>query len=388
MRIVTVDSPSTVDIFHQVPRTIYQHDPHWIPYLRQDVEKVFDRKKNKLYAEGGEAVRWILYNDQDRPIGRIAVFINPKVVSTTKFKTGGLGFFECINDQAAAHFLFGKAVEWLRERGMEAVDGPINFGERDRFWGCQITNFEEPPIYPMNYNPPYYKELFESYGFGVYFEQYMYWRSMREEAQPIFFRKYQQLKEDPDFDVRNIRGMRLDEVAEHFREVYNGAWGGHSHFKELSAGATQKIFRAMKPAIDPDLFIFAYHGNRPIGFYISLPELNQIFCHVNGNLNLLGKLKFLYHKLRKTPTRATGIIFGVVRTWQGKGVEAALIVYASKTLIPKNVYQDTVLTWIGDFNPKMIKVAENLGTRKWRTLYTYRFQFDRTLPFERCPIVE
>ena len=388
MRLVEVNTPSLIDAFHQLPFSIYKNDPHWVSHLRQDIEKIFDPAKNKLYAEGAEAVRWLLYNENNQAIARIAVFINPKVVSTTRFKTGGIGFFECIDDQQAAHFLFDKAVEWLKARGMEAMDGPINFGDRDRFWGCQTSNWDEPPIYPMNYNPPYYQRLFESYGFGVYFEQFMYWRSLSEKAQPIFHRKYNALKDDKDFDLRNIKGMKISDVAEEFRKVYNGAWGGHSHFKEMSHSAAQKIFNAMKPVIDRDLVIFAYYKGEPIGFYISLPELNQIFRHVNGNLNLIGKLKFLYHKLRKTPSRMTGIVFGVVREWQGKGVEAALIVFGEKTIIPAGIYKDTVLTWIGDFNPKMIKVAENLGTTKWRTLCTFRYQFDRNEPFERCPIVE
>ena len=388
MRLEAVNSGKTIDLFHQVPYAIYKNDPNWVPYLRQDIEKVFDRTKNKLYSEGGESIRWILFNDTGKAIGRIAVFINPKVLNVSNFKTGGIGFFECIDDQKAADYLFSNAVEWLSTRGVEAMDGPINFGERDRFWGCQVSNWDEPPVYPMNYNPPYYKELFENFGFNIYFEQYLYWRSLSENAQPIFHRKYHQLKEDKDFDVKNIKGMNISDVAEYFRKVYNGAWGGHSHFKEMSSSAAQKIFKAMKPVIDRDLVIFAFYKNEPVGFYISLPELNQIFKYVNGNLNLIGKLKFLYHKIRKTPTRMTGIIFGVVREWQGKGVEAAMIVFGEKTIIPAGVYKDTVLTWIGDFNPKMIKVAENLGTTKWRTLYTYRYQFDRSLPFERCPIVE
>ena len=47
---------------------------------------------------------------------------------------------------------------------MEAMDGPINFGERDKFWGLLIEGFSEP-LYAMNYNAPYYKELFEKTSF-------------------------------------------------------------------------------------------------------------------------------------------------------------------------------------------------------------------------------
>ncbi|MBK9319548.1 MAG: hypothetical protein IPM91_12525 [Bacteroidetes bacterium] len=388
MYLSEVTTPAHIQRFHAVPKGIYANDPHWVPYLRQDIEKLFDKEKNKLFREGAEAIRWILYDAQDKPIGRIAAFINPKTLDTSNFRTGGIGFFECIDDQTAANFLFDAAKKWLEERKLEAMDGPINFGDRNQFWGCQVTNWDEPPIYPMNYNPPYYAALFENYGFGIYFRQYMYWRSVEIPAQPIFHRKYNVLKDDPDFDLRNMRGMKLSEVAENFKEVYNAAWGGHSHFKDMSSSAAQKIFKTMKAAIDPDLIIFAFYKGQPIGFYISLPELNQIFKHVNGNLNLIGKLKFLYHKLRKTPNRMTGIIFGVSRAWHGRGVEAAMIVFGEKTIIPKGIYKDTVITWVGDFNPKMMKVAQNLDTTEWRKLHTYRYQFDRSKPFERAPIVE
>ena len=388
MKLVVVNDSRSIAAFHALPFRIYKNDPHWIPYIKQEVEKVFSPEKNKLYSEGAEAIRWVLENDRGEAIGRVAAFINPRTFGQGKFKTGGMGFFECINDQKSANLLFDACRDWLKERGCEAMDGPINFGDRDRYWGCQVTNWEEGPIYPMNYNPPYYPILFEQYGFGIYFKQFLYWRSVREKAQPIFHRKYNQLKEDPDFQVTNIRGMKLSKVAEDFRTVYNAAWGGHSHFKEMSASAAQKIMNALAPVLDRDIVIFAYHKDKPIGFYVSIPELNQIFRYVNGNLNWLGKLKFLYHKKRKSANRMTGLVFGVVKDWQGKGVEAAMIVYAENTIVKAGIYSDTVLTWIGDFNPKMIKVTENLGTTLWRTLQTYRYQFDRSLPFERAPIVD
>ena len=84
----------------------------------------------------------------------------------------------------------------------------------------------------------------------------------------------------------------------------------------------------------------------------------------------------------------TGMLFGIVKEWQGKGIEAAMIVHASHTLRPMGVYKDTVLTWVGDFNPKMLKMVSNLSPTLWRKHYTYRFQFDRSLPFERCPMMD
>jgi GNAT superfamily N-acetyltransferase len=136
------------------------------------------------------------------------------------------------------------------------------------------------------------------------------------------------------------------------------------------------------------LLIFIRYDERPIAMYISLPELNEIFRYVNGDLNWIGKLKFLYHKWRGTVKTMTGIVFGVAKEWQGKGIEGALIVIGEKTIVDKKLYKDTILTWIGDFNPRMIKVCENLGAANYRTLATYRYLFDRSVPFERHPILE
>ena len=84
----------------------------------------------------------------------------------------------------------------------------------------------------------------------------------------------------------------------------------------------------------------------------------------------------------------TGIVFGVAKDWQGKGVEGVMIVHLSKWLMRTGRYRDTVLTWIGDFNPRMLKVCENLGAVNYRTMATYRYLFDRTQPFERHPIIQ
>lgn len=386
MQLTEVINKSDIKKFHHVPFVIYKNSSQWISHLKQDVEKVFDPEKNKLFKEGGEAIRWLLHNDNDELIGRVAAFFHPKTAKSFDQPTGGMGFFECINDKEAAYKLFETCKSWLQSKGMEAMDGPINFGDRNQFWGLQVDNFDKPPVYPLNYHHSYYQPYFESYGFQDYFKQFVFWRDITIPAQPIFVRKYNQLKADPAITMKNIRGLSIKKIAEDFREVYNGAWAGLEHFKEMKPETALKLLKSMKPAIDPDIVIFIYHQNKPIAFYINLPELNQIFRYVKGNLNWMGKLIFLYHKIKKTPTRMTGVVFGVVKEWQGKGLEAALIVYAEKTIVPQNHYKDTVLTWIGDFNPKMIRITENLGATLHQTFITYRYLFDRTKEFKRAPV--
>lgn len=388
MQLAEVTTPELVKTFHEVPFILYRkNDPQWIPALKQDVEKLFDPEKNKLFSEGGKAKRWILFDENKKAIGRVAAFVNPRTLHEGKIRTGGLGFFDCIDSQEAADILFDCVKNYLKDLGMEAMDGPINFGDRQQFWGCQVSNWQDPPIYPMNYSPVYAHRLFENYGFQVYFRQFVYHRKIDVKTPEIFLRKVRQIRDSGGLRMTDIRGMSMEKVAEDFRTVYNNGWGGHSHFRELTEDASRKIMKAMKPAIDPEVIYFVYYQEKPVAFYVSLPELNQIFRYVNGDLNWLGKLKFLYHKLRRTPDRLTGLVFGVDREWHGKGLEAMMIVLATELLVAKGQYKDTVLAWVGDFNPKMIRVVENLGTSVYREFNTYRYLFDRNMPFERAPEV-
>jgi GNAT superfamily N-acetyltransferase len=149
----------------------------------------------------------------------------------------------------------------------------------------------------------------------------------------------------------------------------------------------RSIIKSMKVIMDPDILIFAFMGEKPIGFYLSIPELNEFFVHVNGNLNWWGKLKFMYHLKFKKRHTMLGIVFGVSKEYQGKGIEGAMIKYCGEVVVPMGRYKDTILTWIGDFNPRMLKVIGNLGTELYRTLTTYRLYFDSSIPFERHPVL-
>lgn len=389
MRAVVVTNSSTLKDFHKVPEIIYASDSNYIPHLKQDIDKIFNPKKNKLLRhKNGKAIRWIFYNDDNQLVGRVAAFINPKTAFKEKQPTGGIGFFESINNQETANFIFDTAKNWLIEQGMEAMDGPINLGERNQFWGCLTKNFTDPNSYGMNYNPPYYPELFENYGFKTFFEQYLYKRPVLMPIQEVFVRKNENLRKKHGVRVDNFVNKSLEQAAQDFLTVYNSAWGGYADYQPMKLEVAQKIMNSLKPIIDKKILFFAYHDETPIGFFINIPELNEIFKYVNGDLNWLGKLKFLYHKWKGTPKTMVGIVFGVSREWHGKGVEGAMIDWAGSYVTKNTNYKEIVMTWIGDFNPKMLRVCENLGATRYREMKTYRFLFDRNKPFERYPMVE
>ena len=61
---------------------------------------------------------------------------------------------------------------------------------------------------------------------------------------------------------------------------------------------------------------------------------------------------------------------------------------AANVVQPLNRYDDYEMQWIGEFNPKMINIAENFGdTFRSRKLITYRYLFDRTKEFKPHPFL-
>ncbi|HWW40486.1 MAG TPA: hypothetical protein VNZ46_14310, partial [Pedobacter sp.] len=116
MQILPVQDSKTVKEFLNVARTIYKNDSNWICPLDNDVEAVFDKAKNPFFKHG-TCIRWILKDKDGVTIGRVAAFVNEKKAHQYEQPTGGLGFFECINDQTAAFKLFDAAKKWLQEQG-------------------------------------------------------------------------------------------------------------------------------------------------------------------------------------------------------------------------------------------------------------------------------
>jgi len=385
MKLTEVNTPELQHEFLMLPVRLYSNDPNWIRPLDKDIEEVFDRKKNK-YFRHGEAVRWVLTDENGNTAGRVAAFINRKTANTFEQPTGGLGFFECIDDEAAANILFDACRNWLTERGMEAMDGPINFGEKDKWWGLMVDGFHEP-TYCMYYHKKYYRKFFEDYGFKTYYEQYNFIMEVTQKLPEKYAEKAARIAQNPGYTCCHIRKKELPRFAEDFRTVYNSAWTKHHNFKGMSSEQAMAIMKMIKPIMEEELMWFAYYKGKPIAFYIMLPEVNQIFRHLNGRFDLFAKLKFLYLRWRGVCRRMFGVAFGIVPEQQGKGVEGYIITHAARKIQPMGKYDTFEMTWIGDFNPKMIAICEDLGARRYRTYITYRKLFDPTKEFRRAPVI-
>src|SRR5215213_3071276 len=249
MQLIQVQDKATAREFILVNVLVNKDNPNYIRPLDMDVDTVFDPKKNKAFRHG-EVIRWILKDKQGELIGRIAAFTNKKYKNKgDEGPVGGIGFFDCINNQEAADMLFDVAGHWLRGKGVYAMDGSINFGERDRWWGVLVEGFQSP-LYCMNYNPPYYQELFEQYGFKPFFNQICLGRNVKIPVPQKLVDRHAMYAADRSFRAVHINKSELEKFAEDFVIVYNKAWAGHGGLKEMRKDQALIFLNKMKQVMD------------------------------------------------------------------------------------------------------------------------------------------
>jgi hypothetical protein len=238
----------------------------------------------------------------------------------------------------------------------------------------------------MPYHKKYYRNYFEKYGFQNYFEQYSYKRDIASvEVFPERFMKIAEwIHKRPGYEFRHLELNKVRSYIDDLVEIYNKTWSDfREDYEPLDPDEFYKTFSKSKAFIDEELIWFAYKDEEPIAFFILFPDLNQILRSLDGRLTLWNKLKFMYLKNRKTMTRVRALAAGVVPTYRNSGVESAIFLCLYNVFMKKRFYTELELSWVGDFNKKMISIYDAIGAIRAKTHVTYRYMINRELPFTR-----
>jgi GNAT superfamily N-acetyltransferase len=387
MELVKVTDRKTEKLFLDTARVIYKNDKVRVCPFDNDIKAIFNPQKNPYYKHG-VAERWVLSDENKKLTGRIAAFIDFNLAGTYDQPTGGVGFFECIDDRQAASLLFSTAREWLKEKGMEAMDGPINFGETDKYWGLLVGGFTHPS-FDVPYNHPYYQKLLEDYGFRVYYRMEGFHLSLTEPVPERFLKIAEWFAKKPGYSFRHFSWKEQDKFVKDFATVFNKAWASFKiNFEPLEPAYIREVLKKAKPILDEEFIWIAYFEDKPIAIYLMFPDLNMILKHLNGQLNPSTMLKFAWLKKKKAMTRAKGLLMGVIPKSQGLGIESAFIYKLIDVFKRKPHYTEIEFSWVADFNPKMRKIFISVGSVPAKNYITYRYLFDRAKEFKRYPIPE
>ena len=355
--------------FIRFPWKIYKGDRYWVPPLIKD--QLLKFSPNHPFHSHSEMILFLVHQGGEM-VGRIAGIIDHHYIEFHQEKVGFFGFFESIADHEVAETLLSRVRDWLKGHGIEKMIGPMNPSTNDEC-GLLIEGFDASPCLMMPYNPCYYPSLLEDFGLKKVMDLYAYWLdkySFQEDRMKRITDRL--LKSELQLRVRPIDLRHLDGELKIIKEVYNQAWSKNWGFVPLTEEEIDEMAKNLKPLIVPDLVLFAYHGEEPIGFSVALPDYNQVLKHLNGKVGLLGALKFLYISRKIKTVRV--MLLGVKQAFRKKGVEVLLYIETFRRG-PQAGYPQGECSWILETNTPMQHGIEAMGGRRYKTYRIYEASF-------------
>jgi len=355
-------------LFINLPWRLYRGDPNWVPPLKVDMWSTLDPRKNALLRLGPYC--YFLAFKDGKPAGRIGVGIDEHLNAVKSFKAGYLTLFESIEDYEVAAALFDTATGWLKERGMEFVTGPQSPSNGDDYRGLLLQGFDSPPVLYSSYNPPYYVDFFERYGFQKDFDRNAY-HLVLAEVPPNLHRAVEYAKRKYKFRTRRMDLKHIEPELAGIKEVLDAGWP--QEWPDMVPPTMDEIraeYKKLVPFADPDLiWVAETEDGRIVGFFVALPDYNQCFAKMNGRLLPFGFLKFLWYK-RKLRSGRTFILF-IHPEFQNKGVTAALYLSAFNAAMAKG-YTHGEGSSVHEFNVKMNRDLRNIGATLYKIYRVYK----------------
>lgn len=355
--ITVVSSKAEMKQFLNLPYSLYANEEHWVPPLYIQQRDLLDRKKNPYFNEA--EAEYFIAQRNGKIKGRVAAVVNHTWIKHNNQQIGFFGFFECEDDPELAELLLKVAGEWLKNKGMKKVIGPINPGMMYEI-GALIEGHDKPNFIMMPWTKAYYDSLLSANGFEKEMDLLAYIVDKDtvaldriEKAEKIV--RYRL----PDIKVRPVDMKNFKEEVITIRKIFNAAWATNWGFSPVSEDEFNHIAKDLKLIIDTDLAHVAEVNGEPIGFTVALPDLNLALKNVKkGRLLPFGIFKLLLGKRKINRIRTA--LMGVIPEYRGKGVDALL---HRETIIRglKKGYIASELSWLLETNTDMIRVAEKIG---------------------------
>jgi len=363
-----VSSKKDLMQFIKLPWKIYQDDPHWVPPLILDRKNLLNKKKNPFFKHA-EMEMFLAYKDNE-VVGRIAAITNENHNKFHDDKTGFFGFFESIDDTEVSKALFTEVEKWLSERGKDTVLGPMNPSTNDGT-GLLIEGFNTPPYVMMEHNPKYYGNLVESQGYEKARDLYDWLLDIREMKIPEKIERLAEIsKKKYDLTIRNIDIKNFKRDVKLIREIYNDAWSKNWGFVPFTDDEIDHLGADLKQIVIEEFVLLAFKDDRPIGFLLCIPNINEILINIpNGRLLPTGLIKLLMG-MKNIKTVRT-ITLGIVRDFQHIGLGTILYTENIKRAQRRNLYGGE-MSWILEENVAMNRPIELLGSKLYKKYRIYQ----------------
>ena len=365
MQVSQVQNKRDTRAFVNLPYTLYTKDPCWVPPLRSEQHKLLTPEGNPMLRHCDYAL--YLLRDGDRVVGRIAAFVDHIAVDFWKQPVGFWGSYECIDSDEGARLLLDAARGFLREHGMREMRGPINFTITE--WGFVSKGYDRPPTIMSPHNPPYYNRQVTGYGMSKAKDLVVFEGDIAEGyAMPErFSRSFERIARRYHVTVRSLDMSNLERDVLIVVDIMNRSvvynWGSYPVTEEEGLA----IVSDLKQIVDPELVLFAEVDGEPIGFAITLPDINRLLRGGNGRLlpTNLFKILFGLKRLRHYRTWALGLL----PEYHGKGIDSLLYYRTYELVRERNAHVE--INYVLEDNIKMIAPLLKMNIEHTKTFRVY-----------------
>ncbi len=350
--------------FLEFPYALYRNDPYWVAPLRVEQKELLDVSRHPFYAHAGMCC--FLAIENGRVAGRIAAIID-RDDPAVRHKTASFGFFESIDSQAVADALLSAAGDWLEERGMTAMRGPVS-PSINYECGVLIDGFDSVPRIMTAYNPSYYPQLFERAGLRKAHDMYAY--RLQPGAQSNIGMLQRAARVFPSgAAIRSVRMSEYREEVDRLCDIYNDAWQENWGAAPMMRDEMHHMGNQLKPILIPELCLFAEAEGREAGFGLVIPDMNQALRHAHGRLFPLGLLKILWYKNKIRSARVLAV--GVRKQYRTSALAAELYL-ALVTNAMRLGYEEAECSWVLEDNRPMIRSLEWMGAERYKSYRIYQ----------------
>ena len=346
------------------PYRLQRGDPFWVPPLRMDVRKLLSREKNPFFQHAD--AEYFLASARGEVAGRIAAIHNRAHNEFHGDTAGFFGFFECIDDQAAADALFAAAAGWLKPRGLTLMRGPASFSTNDEC-GVLVDGFDTPPTVMNSHNPPYYVSLIERAGFANAKDLIQY-QSTQTQMPERLVRGARLIAERKGITLRKLDMKHFAAEVARIKQVYNKAWERNWGFVPMTDAEIDHMAAQLKPVVVPDLVAFAERQGETIGFAAALPDLNVALKRNPSGRLFPGILKILW--AARNITRIRIILLGLLPDYRMTGADALMYHWIWEKGYALG-YRWAEAGWILEDNTAMTNALVRMGFQPYKTLRLY-----------------
>jgi ribosomal protein S18 acetylase RimI-like enzyme len=353
--------------FIYLPDKVHKHEPDWLPPIYMDEWELYNKKKNKSYKYA-DALLLLAYRD-NKPVGRIMGIINNRYNEINNEQHGRFCFMECFNDKEVFHTLLTRVEEWVKQRGMTKIIGPLGFSDKDP-QGFQTEGFEYPLFMTAANNSKYMPELIETEGYEKKVDLVNYLGKLPDVLPLIYEKVLARLEHNTEYKIIEFQSKKelkpyildvLDLMNQTFAEIYG--------FVPLTDKEKIDFAARYLPILDPNFIKVIQAGDKLVGFAIGLPDVSKGIRDANGKLLPFGIFKIL--KESKRSKKLIMMLGGVKKEYRGKGLDVLMGVKILQSGIKHKM--DTIDSHLVlENNTKMRSEYERIGCQVVKKFRIYQ----------------